>query len=58
MSAIDTAQVDLMFTELRLPTIKAVWQPLSVAERATPANTEVTPRLPQNSNAEANQSKE
>ena len=29
-----------------------------VAERATPANTEVTPRLPQNSNAEANQSKE
>ena len=29
MSAIDTAQVDLMFTELHLPTIKAVWQPLA-----------------------------
>ena len=32
MTAIDTAQVDRMFTELRLPTVKAVWQPL--AERA------------------------
>ena len=32
MSAIDAAQVDLMLTELRLPTVKAVWQTL--AERA------------------------
>ena len=32
MSAVDAAQLDLMFTELRLPTVKAVWQPL--AERA------------------------
>ena len=29
MSAIDAAQVDLMLTELRLPTVKAVWQPLA-----------------------------
>ena len=32
MSTVDAAQVDLMLTELRLPTIKTVWQPL--AERA------------------------
>ena len=32
MSTVDAAQVDLMLTELRLPTVKAVWQPL--AERA------------------------
>ena len=32
MSAIDAAQVNLMLTELRLPTVKAVWQTL--AERA------------------------
>ena len=32
MSAVDTAQLDLMFTELRLPTFKAAWAEL--AERA------------------------
>ena len=32
MSAADTAQLDLMFTELRMPSAKAIWQPL--AERA------------------------
>ena len=32
MSAVDAAQVDLMLTALRLPTVKAVWQ--SLAERA------------------------
>ena len=32
MSAVDTAQLDLMFTELRLPTFKAAWPEL--AERA------------------------
>ena len=32
MSAVDAAQVDLMLTELRMPTVKAVWRPL--AERA------------------------
>lgn len=32
MSAIDTAQLDLMFTELRMPSAKAMWQQL--AERA------------------------
>ena len=32
MSAMDTAQLDLMFTELRLPTFKAAWAEL--AERA------------------------
>ena len=32
MSAVDAAQVDLMLNELRLPTVRAVWQPL--AERA------------------------
>ncbi len=32
MSAVDAAQLDLMFTELRLPTFKAAWA--TVAERA------------------------
>ena len=32
MSAVDTAQLDLMFTELRLPTFKAAWAQL--AQRA------------------------
>lgn len=32
MSAVDTAQLDLMFTELRMPSAKAMWQQL--AERA------------------------
>lgn len=32
MSAVDTAQLDLMFTELRLPTFRTAWQGL--AERA------------------------
>ena len=32
MSAIDTAQLDLMFTELRMPSAKAMWRQL--AERA------------------------
>ncbi len=32
MSAVDTAQLDLMFTELRLPTFRAAWA--QIAERA------------------------
>ena len=32
MSAVDTAQLDLMFTELRLPTFKTAW--MELAERA------------------------
>ena len=29
MSAVDTAQLDLMFTELRLPTFRTAWQGLA-----------------------------